>query len=296
MVKNQIGELEIPALAIPMVQYEFLIVLRHLLTNRADSILHSVYSCHESGCAGLNLLFIAILKVLLPLRIEWVGRRLYFDMPLPLDQLPNLDQTCACVGVGKSPALSLFTQKVALGDPASGFVGMAAFAPSVDSPTDKTVDFAERLSTDYMPMIVRPAAQYGVEFVDEFRWCRTFMAFAQGSYFLFDRLETGSTRRDLQFACFAVSPFVFPDGLSQKLEPFTERRDLRLLFREADASFREKRLNVGGELFQHVPAVGGDDEVIRISDEVDVVFPAEVLRFPLYHLLQSIEREISNDR
>ncbi len=104
VVKDQIGKLEILVLAVPVMQYTFLIILDHLLTNRADSILHSVYSCHESGCYGLNLLFIAILKVLIPPWIEGIGRPFYFDMPLLFDQLSNLDQTCACVGVGKSPA------------------------------------------------------------------------------------------------------------------------------------------------------------------------------------------------
>ena len=149
-----------------MMQYEFLVILDHLLTNRANSILHSVYFCHESGCDGLNLLFIAILKVLIPFRIEWVGRPLYFDMPLLFNQLPNFNQAYACVGVGESSAFSVVTQKVTVSDPASGFVRMAAFSPSVNSPSDKVVDLIERFATNYMPMIVRPAAQYRVEFVD----------------------------------------------------------------------------------------------------------------------------------
>ena len=99
--KKPISKLEIFALAIPMMQYEFLVILDHLLTNRANSILHSVYFCHEFGCNGLNLLFISILKVRILFRIEWVGRPLYFDMPLLFNQLANLDQTDACVGIGK---------------------------------------------------------------------------------------------------------------------------------------------------------------------------------------------------
>jgi len=98
-------------------------------------------------------------------------------MPLLFDQLSNLDQTCACVRVGKSPAFSVVTQKIALRDPASGFVRIAAFAPSIDSPPYITVDFAERLGTDHVPVVVRPAAQHGVEFIDEFLRRRTFMAF-----------------------------------------------------------------------------------------------------------------------
>ncbi len=48
MVEYQISKLEILTLAITMMQNEFLIVLCHLLTNRAGSLLRSMYSCHES--------------------------------------------------------------------------------------------------------------------------------------------------------------------------------------------------------------------------------------------------------
>lgn len=134
-------------------------------------------------------------------------------MSLPFDQLSNLDQACACIGVGKSPAAGLSLEKIAFGDPASGFVRMTAFAPSIKSPPGEAADFAERLGTDDMPMIVCPATQYGVEFVDELLGRSSFMAFAKGSDFGFDRLESGVARRNLQFAWFAVLPYAFPNGL-----------------------------------------------------------------------------------
>jgi len=49
MVVYQVGDLEILAVAVPMVQHEVLIVLDPLPASGADSILRLMYLCREGG-------------------------------------------------------------------------------------------------------------------------------------------------------------------------------------------------------------------------------------------------------
>ena len=202
-------------------------------------------------------------------------------MPLLFDRFCDFDQAVACGRVGEAPTTPILTQEVAAGDPASGFIRAAAFAPSVDSAPHKTIDFGKRLGTDNMPMVVCPASEHGVEFVDELIRRSTFVAFTNGSDLLLDALETGLAGGDLQFSRFPVGLRVFPNCLSQKVKAFVDRGDLCLFFGEANPSYRKKCLEFGNKRFEHFPVVGGDDKIIRISDEVDVVASTEALRLPM---------------
>ena len=148
------------------------------------------------------------------MRVEWVSRRLDLDIPLPFDRFCYVDQAVACRRVGEAPTAPILTQEVAIGDPASGFVRVTTFAPSVDSSPYKVIDFGKRLSTDDVPMIVCPTSEHRVELVDERIRRSAFMAFANGSDLLLDALETGLAGRDLQFCRFPVRPGMFPQRLS----------------------------------------------------------------------------------
>ncbi len=148
------------------------------------------------------------------MRVEWVGRPFDLDMPLLFYLFCCFDQAVARSRVGEVPSTSIVMQKVAFGDPASGFIRMAAFAPSVDSIPYEAIDFGKRLGTDNVPMVVCPASEYGVELVDELIRRSTFMAFTNGSDLLLDTLETGLAGCDLQFCWFPVGPGMFPDRLS----------------------------------------------------------------------------------
>ncbi len=101
------------------------------------------------------------------------------------------------------------------------------------------------------------------------------MAFGEEFDLLFDASKTRFARCDLDLAELPVGAYVFPNVLPKKVESLADVGDLRLLFGEANASFVEKCLNLRGELLQHLDVVGSNDEVIRIANEVDVVFTAE---------------------
>ncbi len=140
------------------------------------------------------------------------------------------------------PTAPILTQKVAISDPASGFVRVATFAPSVDSSPYKVIDFGKRLGTDDVPMIVCPTSEHRVELVDERIRRSAFMAFTNGSDLLLDTLETGLAGRDLQFCRFPIGPGMFPQRLSKKVKAFVDRGDLGLFFGEANHSYRKKDL------------------------------------------------------
>ena len=127
------------------------------------------------------------------MRVEWVGRPFDLDMPLLFDRFCDFDQAVACRRVGETPTTPIITQKVAVGDPASGFIWVATFAPSVDSAPHKVIDLSKHLGTDNVPMVVCPASEYGVELVDELIRRSTFVAFTNSSDLLLDALETGPT-------------------------------------------------------------------------------------------------------
>src|SRR2546430_16648494 len=58
--------------------------------------------------------------------------------------------------------------------------------------------------------------------------------------------------------------------LSEEVEPLVNMCDAGLLRRELQAPFAKELLDEGADFtFQHVPGRTGDDEVIRISNEVD---------------------------
>ena len=231
---------------------------------------------------------VTVLEVVVPLRVEWVGRPFDLDMSLLFYLFCYFDQAVARSRIGEVPTTSIVMQKVAFGDPASGFIRVAALAPSVDSSPHKAVDLGKHLGADNVPMVVGPASEYGVEFVDELIRRSPFVAFTNGSYLLLDTLETGLAGRDLQFCRFPVGPGMFPDSLSQKVKTFVDRGDFGLFFGEADPSYRKKCLQFGNEVFQRFPVVGGDDEIIRVSDEVDVMASTEALRLPLHQWLHAI--------
>ena len=94
----------------------------------------------------MNLLFIAVLEVLVPFRIEGVGRSADLQMPLLLDHLCDFDQALTCVGIGEAPFAGLSLEKIAFGDPPPGLIRMATLAPSIQSSPDVTVELPEGLA------------------------------------------------------------------------------------------------------------------------------------------------------
>src|SRR2546430_14234350 len=84
--------------------------------------------------------------------------------------------------------------------------------------------------------------------------------------------------------------------LSEEVEPLVNMCDAGLLRRELQAPFAKELLDEGADFtFQHVPGRTGDDEVIRISNEVDFGIdgrPRNLL--PMEGLVEEIFQSVQN--
>src|SRR2546430_8932012 len=84
--------------------------------------------------------------------------------------------------------------------------------------------------------------------------------------------------------------------LSEEVEPLVNMCDAGLLRRELQAPFAKELLDEGADFtFQHVPGRTGDDEVIRISNEVDFGIdgrPRNLL--PMEGMVEEIFQSVQN--
>jgi len=87
VVIHQLGEAQVTAVAIAMMEHEIRVVFDHLPTLGAESILDAQYLGDAGGAQGEGLLAVAALEVRLPFWIERVCRSPDFDVPLLFDQL-----------------------------------------------------------------------------------------------------------------------------------------------------------------------------------------------------------------
>jgi hypothetical protein len=91
---------------------------------------------------------------------------------------------------------------------------------------------------------------------------------------------------------------ILAEVLSEEVEPFFDRRDAGFLWRELQTTVAQKLLDQWSDfIFQHVLSRAGDDEVIRVTNEVDLepVLPGSVAppaKGDFQELLQSVQRHV----
>src|SRR5439155_4474925 len=95
---------------------------------------------------------------------------------------------------------------------------------------------------------------------------------------------------------------VLAEDLSEEIEPFVDMRDAGLLGRELQAAVAQELLDQRSDfVFQHVLGRAGNDEVIRVSNEIDlesvlldsVTSPA---KGDFQELLQSVQGHVCQRR
>ena len=157
-------------IAIPMMQLDFFFDLDHLPTTRAEPVLLSQERSTKGRRRPPRPLAVTVLEVHLPGGVKRI--RLAFDLEVALrfDCLPHSEQLLAGDRISEAPRFSRVMGKVALPDPASRLVRVAALGPALPSLPDKGVELGEGLATDTVALIVRPAPQDGAEGVDELCW------------------------------------------------------------------------------------------------------------------------------
>ena len=199
--------------AIPVVQCEGLLALEDLSADRTASCLLLQEFCTKRRGRLQRQLSISILKVCLPVGVEWVGVALDLDMTLGFNRLLETDDVLTSRGISQAPGFAQLMGKVALGDPAPGFVRVAELGPAIEPSPDEAVELRTRFATDDVAVVVRPAPEDGVESSDELGRCGTGGLVTEGFDLRCDGVPTGLTRRNLQLGRLAIRSGIFAYGL-----------------------------------------------------------------------------------
>jgi len=148
--------------------------------------------------------------------------------------------------------------------PSEVFVWVSSSRPSPQTREDGCIDAAKGTLADHVPMIVGPAPNLGVEFLNQI-----------GSRHAKRGFDRGSDARQESFDVFLgglseQSPVrVTAHVLSEEIKAFLHVRDDRLRRRKFKPSFLQKLHNDGFNFsFQQFFRPAGNNEVVRITDEI----------------------------
>ena len=153
-------------------------------------------------------------------------------------------------------------------EPARAFVRVSSSCPFPQTREEGVINASECAFAHHVPMIVRPTANLGVEVINQIGGRHAMCVFDDSS----DALQEGSSillgRLDEQFSV-RISAHV----VSEEIKAFLHVRNDCLRRREFKASFLQELPDEGFDLsFQQFFRLTGDDEVIRVTDEIDTGF------------------------
>jgi hypothetical protein len=110
----------------------------------------------------------------------------------------------------------------------------------------------------------------------------------------FHSLEARLARRNLQLGWFALWSGKLADRLPQEIKPCSQWGEERFGRRQLHAPVGEKGLDPWTHaVFQDLPGIGGDDEIIRPANIVDIVHLA-MPRTPVDDRFKSVQHHIAD--
>src|ERR1700679_468971 len=163
----------------------------------------------------------------------------------------------------KVPGASSAKPPVFTGDPAARFAGMSAFGPLPEGLPHSIFHFLERLQRHDVAMVIHPAPDDRVELNDQ--------VFLTGSAILTHQLPHLFQKGMRVLLGWPDNQLAvkLAEVLSEEVEPLLDVRDAGFLWRELQAPVAQKLLDQWLDfIFQHVLGRAGDDEVVRIPNEV----------------------------
>ena len=166
---------------------------------------------------------------------------------------------------------------VALDQPSGAFAGVPASGPTPEAVPQGPFHFLERPLRHDVAMVVGPAPDDGVELTDQVGLAESAILANQSPHLFQERVRVLLGRLDEQLAA------ILAEVLSEEVEPLFDRRDAGFLGRELQTPVAQKLLDQWFDfIFQHFLGRAGDDEVVRISNEVYLSgwasrFPRELL-------------------
>ena len=254
----------------------------------------------SAGDAEL-LLERTFLQVVLPLRVKRVGIPPDFDMPPDFgfarihEAQPN---GLAVRGLlfrlaRKRPSSLAQGWEAVLLDPVARFLGVSASGPTPECPPDFMVHPVERLLGRTVPMIVGPATNDRVQQANQHCLADGLVRINNSTDFLQKRVRVLFRRFHQRLAV------IFAEVLSEEVKPLVNMGDACLVGGERQPSFLQEPLHQGANFtFQQLLRVAGDDEVVRIANEIDLGRP-DFAGFPLLpwevfgqQRFQSVQRQV----
>jgi hypothetical protein len=145
---------------------------------------------------------------------------------------------------------------------------MSASGPPPECAPDFVVRPVERLFGRAVLVVVGPATNDGVQQANQQGLADRFVRVDDSPDFLQERVRVLLRWFHEWFAIVAT------EVLSEEVEAFVDVREACLVGGERQPSFFQERFDQGTHfIFQQLLRVAGDDEVVRISDEVDLGLP-----------------------
>ncbi len=170
------------------------------------------------------------------------------------------------LSVDKHPFTGSPRGPVAFCNPPFPLVRVSSFCPPPQGGKQLIVDISERFLGDRCPMIVRPSAEDGVQLSDEVRLLPRRAGLDDLPDLAEERLHVLPRRLDEKL------PAIFAEVPSEEIETVVDGSDARLGSGEPKPAFREERPHQGDHfVLQQFLRAAGDDEIVRVSHQVDLV-------------------------
>ena len=195
-------------------------------------------------------------------------------------------------GVCREPVPASQWMPVTLDQPSGAFAGVPASGPTPEAVPQGPFHFLERPLRHNVAMVVGPTPDDGVELTYQVGLAESAILANQLPHLFQERVRVFLGRLDEQLAA------ILAEVLSEEVKPLLDVRDAGFLWRELQAPVAQELLDQWLDfVFQHFLGRAGDDEVVRISDEVYLwadgssvrILPGEVL---LQEWFQSVQSQV----
>src|SRR6266571_624913 len=211
-----------------------------------------------------------VFKVGPPARVERVRLSPDFQMPPDADfdwvdqsQPDRFSIRHPFAGIDREHFLAADETPVSLDDPSATLAGMPASGPTPEAVPQNPFHFLERPLRHDVAMVIGPATNDGVELTNQVGLTESAILANELPHLVQERVRVFLGGLDEQLSA------VLAEVLSEEVESIFDGRDAGFLGRELQTPVAHKLLDQWlGFIFQQFLGRTGDDEVVRVSNEV----------------------------
>ena len=240
-----------------------------------------------------------VFKVGTPTQVERIRVAPDFQMPpdagldwVDQSQPDRLPVRRPLSGINREQALTTDGMPVPLDNPSAALAWVPASGPSPETVPQSPFHFLERPLRHDMAMVVGPATNDWVELTDQVGLADSATLTNQLPHLVQESVRIFLGGLDKQLAA------ILAEILSEEVEPLFNMGDAGFLWRELQATVAHKLLDHWLNLiFQYFLGRAGDDEVVRISNEVYFQAGCPLDRELLFEQpFQSVQCQVSQRR